>query len=131
MSGAKLDVRTDIIKDPDIVEASKSMIENLNLVLLDGNDSTKRFISGTTSRNQICQKKLEDAKGLWSKLLPEVLWAYRTTLKISTSEMPYSLVYGTDAVIPVEVWEPSLRYSNESGSSNDRSRLQDLDEVEE
>ncbi|XP_070005336.1 uncharacterized protein [Nicotiana sylvestris] len=45
--------------------------------------------------------------------------------------MPYSLVYGTDAVIPVEVGEPSLRYSNESGTSNDESRLQDLDEVEE
>ncbi|XP_070025945.1 uncharacterized protein [Nicotiana sylvestris] len=43
--------------------------------------------------------------------------------------MPYSLVYGIDAVIPVEVGEPSLRYSNESKPSNDESRLQDLDEV--
>ncbi|XP_070010223.1 uncharacterized protein [Nicotiana sylvestris] len=51
--------------------------------------------------------------------------------KTSIGETPYSLVYGTDAVIPVEVREPSLRYSNESGSSNDESRLQDLDEVEE
>ncbi|XP_075104084.1 uncharacterized protein LOC142178453 [Nicotiana tabacum] len=46
-------------------------------------------------------------------------------------ETPYSLVYGTDAVIPVEVGEPSLRYSNESGPNNDERRLQDLDEVEE
>ncbi|XP_075076696.1 uncharacterized protein LOC142163321 [Nicotiana tabacum] len=45
--------------------------------------------------------------------------------------MPYSLVYGTDAVIPVEVGEYSLRCSNESGPNNDESRLQDLDEVEE
>ncbi|XP_070008085.1 uncharacterized protein LOC142165178 [Nicotiana tabacum] len=45
--------------------------------------------------------------------------------------MPYSLVYGTDAVIAVDVGEPSLRYSNESGTGNDESRLQDLDEVEE
>ncbi|XP_070013461.1 uncharacterized protein [Nicotiana sylvestris] len=51
--------------------------------------------------------------------------------KTSTGETPYSLVYGTDAVIPVEVGEPSLRYSNEIGPSNDESRLQDLDEVEE
>ncbi|XP_075112033.1 uncharacterized protein LOC142182053 [Nicotiana tabacum] len=51
--------------------------------------------------------------------------------KTSTGEMLYSLVDGTDAVMPVEVGEPSLRYSNESGSSNDESRLQDLDEVEE
>nr|XP_009783873.1 PREDICTED: uncharacterized protein LOC104232382 [Nicotiana sylvestris] len=39
--------------------------------------------------------------------------------------------YGAYNVIFVEVGEPSLRYSNESGSSNDESRLQDLDEVEE
>ncbi|XP_070020667.1 uncharacterized protein [Nicotiana sylvestris] len=45
--------------------------------------------------------------------------------------MPYSLVYRTDAVIPVEVGEPSLRYFNDSGTGNDKSRLQDLDEVEE
>ncbi|XP_070014420.1 uncharacterized protein [Nicotiana sylvestris] len=79
----------------------------------------------------ILKKKLEDAKRLWPELLLEVLWAYRTTPKTSTSETPYSLVYGTDAVIPVEVREPILRYSNESGLSNDESRLQDLDEVEE
>ncbi|XP_070028785.1 uncharacterized protein [Nicotiana sylvestris] len=79
----------------------------------------------------ILKKKLEDAKGLWPELLSEVLWAYRTTSKTSAGETLYSLVYGTDAVIPVEVREPSPRYSNKSGSSNYESRLQDLDEVEE
>ncbi|XP_075099305.1 uncharacterized protein LOC142176129 [Nicotiana tabacum] len=79
----------------------------------------------------ILKKKLEDAKGLWTELLPEVLWAYHTTPKTSTGETPYSLVYDIVAIIPIEVGDPSLRYSNESGSSNDESRLQDLDEVEE
>nr|XP_016463265.1 PREDICTED: uncharacterized protein LOC107786319 [Nicotiana tabacum] len=79
----------------------------------------------------ILKKNLEDTKGLWPELLIEVLWAYRTMPKISTGETPYSLVYDTDAVIPVKVGEPSLRYSNENGPRNDESRLQDLDEVEE
>ncbi|XP_075092447.1 uncharacterized protein LOC142172679 [Nicotiana tabacum] len=79
----------------------------------------------------ILKKKLEDAKGLWPELLPKVLWAYRTTPKTSTGETPCSLVYDTDVVIPVEVGEPRLRYSNESGPSNDENRLQDLNEVEE
>ncbi|XP_070018238.1 uncharacterized protein [Nicotiana sylvestris] len=79
----------------------------------------------------ILKKKLEDAKGLWPELLPEVLWAYCTMPKTSTGETPYSLVYETDTIIPVEVREPSLRYSNERGPSNDESRLKDLDEVEE
>ncbi|XP_075099488.1 uncharacterized protein LOC142176258 [Nicotiana tabacum] len=76
-------------------------------------------------------KKLENAKGLWQEILPEVLWAYRTTPKTSTGETPYSLVYGTDAVIPFEFGEPSLIYYNERGSSNDESRKQDLDETDE
>ncbi|XP_070050972.1 uncharacterized protein [Nicotiana tomentosiformis] len=77
------------------------------------------------------KKKLEDAKGLWAELLPEVLWAYRTMPKMSTGETPYSLVYGTDAVIPIKVREPSLRYSHESGPRNDESRRQELDEAKE
>ncbi|XP_070011422.1 uncharacterized protein LOC142164841 [Nicotiana tabacum] len=77
------------------------------------------------------KKKLENAKGLWPEVLPEVLWAYCTIPKTSTGETPYSLVYGTDAMIPVEVGEPSLRYSNESGPSDDENRSQDLDEAEE
>ncbi|XP_075091895.1 uncharacterized protein LOC142172038 [Nicotiana tabacum] len=75
------------------------------------------------------KKKLKDAKGLWLEILPEVLWAYRTTLKTSIGEMPYSLVYGTEAVIPVG--EPSLRYYHESDTSNDESRRKELDEVDE
>ncbi|XP_009757394.2 uncharacterized protein [Nicotiana sylvestris] len=51
--------------------------------------------------------------------------------KPNVGKTPYSLVYETDAVILVEVGEPSLRYSNESGPNNDENRIQDLDEVEE
>ncbi|XP_019226346.1 PREDICTED: uncharacterized protein LOC109207810 [Nicotiana attenuata] len=74
------------------------------------------------------KKKLKDAKGLWLEILPEVLGGYRTTPKTSTGEMPYSLVYGTEVVISVEVGEPSIRYSHESDTSNSKSRRQELDE---
>ncbi|XP_070039265.1 uncharacterized protein [Nicotiana tomentosiformis] len=77
------------------------------------------------------KKKLEDAKGLWPEILQEVLSAYRTMPKMSTGETPYLLVYGTDAVIPVEVGEPNLRYFCESGPQDDDSRRQELDEVGE
>ncbi|XP_070057549.1 uncharacterized protein [Nicotiana tomentosiformis] len=87
--------------------------------------------SSNKSILNITKKKLEDAKGQWPKILPEVLWAYRTTPKTSTGETPYSLVYETDAVIPIEVREPSLRYSHESGPRNDESRRHELDEAEE
>nr|XP_009610806.1 uncharacterized protein LOC104104425 [Nicotiana tomentosiformis] len=79
--------------------------------------------SSNKSILNIMKKKFEDAKGLWLEILPEVLWAYQTT--------PYSLVYGTDAVIPIEVGEPSLRYLRESGPQNDDNRRHELDEARE
>lgn len=83
-----------------------------------GNDQAKS--SNKTILN-IMNKKLEDAKGLWPELLPEVLWAYRTMPKTSTGETPYSLVYRTDVVIPVEVRESSLRYSMRADQATTRT----------
>ena len=53
--------------------------------------------------------KLKEHKGLWADKLPKVLWAYRTTSRTSTRETPFSLAYGVEAMIPVEVDIPSLQ----------------------
>ncbi|XP_071739786.1 uncharacterized protein [Rutidosis leptorrhynchoides] len=45
----------------------------------------------------------------WVDELPNVLWAHRTTPKRSTGETPFSLIYGTEAVIPVEICVPIQR----------------------
>jgi len=37
-----------------------------------------------------------------------VLGAYRCTPQSTTKESPFSLVYGADAMIPIEIGEPSL-----------------------
>ena len=49
------------------------------------------------------KKRLDGAKGRWAKELPNVLWAYRTTPRRSTGETSFSLTYGAEAVIPVEI----------------------------
>ncbi|XP_076894775.1 uncharacterized protein LOC143547172 [Bidens hawaiensis] len=41
--------------------------------------------------------------------LPHVLWAFRTQKKSSNSETPFSLTYGTEAMIPAEIGVPSAR----------------------
>jgi len=41
--------------------------------------------------------------------LPGVLWAYRTTKRVPTGEIPFSLVYGTEAIILVDISMPTLR----------------------
>ena len=45
----------------------------------------------------------------WHEKLPFALMAYRTTVRTSTGATPYSLVYGSEAVLPAEVEIPSLR----------------------
>ena len=39
----------------------------------------------------------------WDLELPCALWAYRTTVKTDTSFSPFHLVYGKEALLPIEV----------------------------
>ena len=45
----------------------------------------------------------------WSENLPFALWAYRTSFRTSTGTTPYSLVYGIEAVLLVEIEMGSFR----------------------
>ncbi|XP_009123662.2 uncharacterized protein LOC103848524 [Brassica rapa] len=49
------------------------------------------------------KKRPEGSQGNWAEELHEVLWAYRTTPKTATQETPYALVYGAEAIIPIEM----------------------------
>ncbi|RVW50084.1 hypothetical protein CK203_106828 [Vitis vinifera] len=49
----------------------------------------------------------------WSEKLPFALWAYRTFFHTSTRATPYSLVYGMEAVLPIETEMGSLRVALE------------------
>ena len=39
----------------------------------------------------------------WHEMLPFALYGYRTSVRTSTGETAFSLVYGMEAVLPVEV----------------------------
>ncbi|XP_020972755.1 uncharacterized protein LOC110269324 [Arachis ipaensis] len=55
------------------------------------------------------KKRLDNKKGAWADELASVLWSYRTTEQSATGETPFRLTYGVDAMIPVEIGEPSPR----------------------
>ncbi|KAA3467173.1 gag-pol polyprotein [Gossypium australe] len=48
-------------------------------------------------------KKVGEAKGTWLEELPGILWALRTTPHTAVGETTFSLVYGTEVVIPTEI----------------------------
>ena len=54
------------------------------------------------------QKDLEEARGKWPQLLPKALWAVWTTIRGPTSETPFALTYGSEAIAPVEMGLPTL-----------------------
>lgn len=59
-------------------------------------------VSNKTIKEGI-KKRLGKRKGNWPGELYHVLWSYRTTPKKEIAETPYSVVYGTEALIPVEI----------------------------
>ncbi|XP_070050835.1 uncharacterized protein [Nicotiana tomentosiformis] len=76
-------------------------------------------------------KSLQAVKGKWLKELSSVLWACQTMEKSSTGEIPSSLIYGMEALIPVEVGEPTLRISQENEEANNEAMLVKLDLLDE
>ncbi|KAL5569910.1 hypothetical protein UlMin_026485 [Ulmus minor] len=67
---------------------------------------------------QTLKKKLEKSKGAWVDELPLVLWAYRTSFRAATGETPFSLAYGVEAVIPIEISLPTFRVDNFDEENN-------------
>ncbi|XP_070036358.1 uncharacterized protein [Nicotiana tomentosiformis] len=51
--------------------------------------------------------------------------------KSSTGETPFPLVYGAEALIPVEVGETTLRYFQANEESNNEAMLINLEPIEE
>lgn len=62
--------------------------------------------------------------------MPEALWAYGTTHRTATQSTPYSLVFGGEAVLPLEVKIPSLRVAMQCSMTmqqNAKLRLAELE----
>ena len=52
---------------------------------------------------KIIKTRLEGAKDAWPEELPNVPWAYRMTIRVPMGEIPFRLMFGTEALIPVEI----------------------------
>nr|GEV90052.1 reverse transcriptase domain-containing protein [Tanacetum cinerariifolium] len=77
------------------------------------------------------KSRLGEGNKNWVEELPHVLWAHRIMIKSSHGDTPFSLTYGTEAVIPTEIGMPKYRTTAVDVVSNDEKLRLNLDLLEE
>ncbi|XP_074336258.1 uncharacterized protein LOC141673412 [Apium graveolens] len=77
------------------------------------------------------EKRLRESKTKWPEELPNMLWAYRTSPRTSTGEIPFKLAYGTEAMLPIEVGSPSHRAINFDEIANEEGLRTDIELIDE
>ncbi|GJX72690.1 reverse transcriptase domain-containing protein [Tanacetum coccineum] len=75
--------------------------------------------------------RLGEGNKNWIEELPHVLWAHRMTIKSSHGDTPFSLTYGTEAVIHAEIGMPTYRTTAVDAIYNDEELRLNLDLLEE
>ena len=83
---------------------------------------------------KLLSKVVAKSKRDWHEKIGEALWAYKTTYKTATQATPYALVYGVEAILPLELQIPSLRVAIQEGltsEENDKLRLTELEALDE
>ncbi|XP_071740060.1 uncharacterized protein [Rutidosis leptorrhynchoides] len=86
--------------------------------------TSKEIMTGIKARFFLSQTK-------WVDEAPYFLWAHRTTPKRSTGETPFSLLYDTEAVIPVEIRVPTHKVLAFDVNSNSSVLCENLNLLEE
>ncbi|XP_059658907.1 uncharacterized protein LOC132305251 [Cornus florida] len=77
-------------------------------------------------------RTLEEKPSRWVEQLPLALWAYHTSTKRSTGQTLFSLVYGTEAVLPIDTAVPAAQLASRSVIPMSRdNELEALDEWRE
>ncbi|XP_061345883.1 uncharacterized protein LOC133291613 [Gastrolobium bilobum] len=80
------------------------------------------------------KKRMMDAKESWVHQLYFVLWAYRTSTQTATGETPFRLTYGCEAMVLIEIGEPSWRRVNaikQNEQENNKLLTTELDLIDE
>ena len=77
------------------------------------------------------KKRLEGSHGKWAKELHGVLLAYRTTPKTAKQETPYSFVYDSEVIIPMEMQVRTTVLGPTSQEENNKMMTLRLDLLDE
>ena len=75
-------------------------------------------------------KIVSDKKSDWELKLHAALWAYRVAYKTSIGTTPFNMVFGLDAILPMEFLIPTLRVAKELKWTTGHELSERLDELE-
>ena len=97
------------------------MIEELTTYFNIRHDKTNPYKPSTNGQGEhtnktlvtILRKTIDINKRDWDEKLPAVVCSYNTTFKETTWFTPFSLVYGQECVLPIELELASLRFLHE------------------
>ncbi|XP_063942119.1 uncharacterized protein LOC135149915 [Daucus carota subsp. sativus] len=90
---------------------------------------TTKQVAQFVWENIIC--RVEKAQGSWADEVLPILWAYRTTCKVSTGATPFQLAYGAEAVVPLEITHTSSRVQQYEPEANEEGMRLALDMIDE
>jgi hypothetical protein len=91
----------------------REFVESMEIKLLNSSPYYAQTNGHVEASNKvlikIIKKRIKDYPRRWHEKLSEVLWAHRTSRHRATKVTPFELVYGQEAVLPVEVSVQNLR----------------------
>jgi hypothetical protein len=89
---------------------------NINIKYLANYYPQGNGVAESTNKNliQIIKKTVVENQRDWHTALDTALWADRVTPRISLGTSPYFLVYGKEAILPPNIYLPSLHLAQSS-----------------
>ncbi|MCO5567827.1 hypothetical protein L7F22_021523 [Adiantum nelumboides] len=84
-------------------------------------------------RDLLTEEMVESKPKRWNNFLDGAIWAYRTTYRDATQFTPFHLVYGQEALQPIELNIPTIKLTGRQEQNNDEAwidRLLNLVELE-
>ncbi|MCO5567948.1 hypothetical protein L7F22_021644 [Adiantum nelumboides] len=74
----------------------------------------------------IIRKMVESKPKRWDNFLDGAIWAYRTTYRDATQFTPFHLVYGQEALQPIELNIPTIKLTGRQEQNNDEAWIDRL-----
>jgi hypothetical protein len=113
----------------------KQFAESIGIKMLSSSPYYAQANGQAESSNKILvkliKKKVQDHPRRWHEVLSEALWAHRISRHGATKVTPFELVYGQEAVLPVEVNLAALRFARQNDLSAEDYNCLMMDNLDE